>query len=75
MARHEDIEHDHIVLVNGGVQNGRVAVAHGIDGERVLAKPTSERIPQQLVILGQENPHLQTPPCPKRSDDRDRAGP
>lgn len=55
----ENVEDDRVVLVERGLQQGRIAIAHSIDSVRRLTQTTRERVAELRVILDYQDAHGQ----------------
>src|SRR5207244_8434210 len=57
LAREEPVEHDHVVLVHGGLLLARLARLGDVDDESLLLEALGEELRRLTVVLDQKNAH------------------
>jgi hypothetical protein len=51
------VQHDDVVVVDGGPLEGRVAVEHDVDGHRVAPQPVGDRVGEEALVLNHQYAH------------------
>ena len=64
-ARQIAVEDDDVVVVQPQIREGGVAAVDGVDGESGPPQPRGDQLGQDLLVLGDQYPHVVVPllPC------------